>query len=243
MPPERSVLAPLLARVFAVPVDGDDLQAQLEPLTAFMGAAPLTTAIATLENTLAGCTTEDVPARLQEQGVSRDLLRSAFYARAEFGRINDLIHATAIALALPHLLGPGERLKRPSLAAGNDPSRPFDLETDRRVAEFKLARWAGRDAGRKRQLFKDLVHLAAADLEGRTAELYVLGPRPAQFLQGTSSTAAWALNRMSDKTRLLFQERFGSTDTPIPTFLNGPASHVRIIDLEKVLPAYFAPQQ
>lgn len=70
--------------------------------------------------------------------MSEELLRSAFYARAEFGRINDLIHAAAIALALPHLLATGEVLKRPSLAAGNDPSRPFDVETDRRVAEFNL---------------------------------------------------------------------------------------------------------
>ena len=43
------------------------------------------------------------------------------------------------------MLEPGERLaNRPSLAAGNDPSRTFDLETDRRVAEFKLAIWNGR---------------------------------------------------------------------------------------------------
>jgi hypothetical protein len=168
-------------------------------------------------------------------------LRSAFFARREFGRINDVIHAAAIAISLPHLLQPGEVLKRPSLAACNDPSRPFDVETDRRIAEFKLSRWDGHDAGRKRQLFKDLVYLAAFEADACKAELYVLGTRPETFLTTTVSTAAWALNRMSDKTRLLFEERFGSLQTPIPAFVSGPAAHVRIIDLERVLPQYFSP--
>jgi hypothetical protein len=42
-----------------------------------------------------------------------------------------VIHATAIGVDLPHLLEAGEVLKRPSLGAGNDPSRPSDVETDR----------------------------------------------------------------------------------------------------------------
>lgn len=181
-----------------------------------------------------------MPARLAEEGVTDDLLRAAFVARAEFGRINDLIHAAAIGLALPRLLQRGERLRRPSLAAGNDPSRPFDLETDRRIAEFKLSRWDGHDAGRKRQLFKDLVHLAAATADGRQAELYVLGVRPIRFLNQTTSTAAWALNRMADKTKETFERQFGSTNIPIPQFLDGPAAHVRVVDLEVALPHLFA---
>ena len=71
----------------AVSMTGDDLQTRLVPLTTFMGASPLTAAIARLENTLAGCRTEDISALLEERGVSNRLLRAAFYARAEFGRI------------------------------------------------------------------------------------------------------------------------------------------------------------
>jgi hypothetical protein len=209
-------------------------------LTEFLGSGPLTAAVAELEYALEGCSAEDLTLRLQEQGVSTDLLSAAFVARREFGRINDVIHAAAVAISLPSLLEPGEVLKRPSLAAGNDPSRPFDVETDRRIAEFKLARWDGHDAGRKRQLFKDLVHLAAHDADDRRAELYVLGTRPATFLTTTTSTAAWALNRMSDKTRLLFEQRFGSVQTPIPEFVSRAAAHVQIINLEEALPQYFA---
>jgi len=222
-----------------VDVPDDDLGRRLAPLTAFMGAAPLTEAIARLENALGSSNAEEVTTRLSEQGVTSDLLRAAFAARAEFGRINDLIHATAIALTLPRILHPGERMKRPSLAAGNDPSRPFDVETDQRIAEFKLSRWDGHDAGRKRQLFKDLVHLAAADANGRAAELYVLGERPIRFLSETRSSASWALNRMADNTKDIFEEHFGTTDISIPNFVAGPGAHVRIINLEVLLPEYF----
>lgn len=230
-----------VAAVFALAMSNEDLGTRLAPLTAFLGATPLTQAIAQLERALDGSVAEEVPERLANEGVTDDLLRAAFDARAEFGRINDLIHAAAIGLALPHLLEHGERLRRPSLAAGNDPSRPFDVETDRRIAEFKLSRWDGHDAGRKRQLFKDLVHLAAAAADGRQAEMYVLGVRPIRFLNHTTSTAAWALNRMADKTKETFERRFGSTSVPIPQFVTGPAAHVRVVNLEVALPHLFAP--
>jgi hypothetical protein len=78
-----------------------------------------------------------------------------------FGRLNDIVHAVAITVALPLLLEPGEVVESVSLAAGNSLDRPFDLSTNRRIAEFKLSRWDGHDTARKLQLAKDLVHLAA----------------------------------------------------------------------------------
>jgi hypothetical protein len=156
--------------------------------------------------------------------------------RRDLGRLNDLVHAAAISLALPLILGPGERLaNRPSLAAGNDPTRLFDVETNMRVAEFKLSLWSGTDAMRKRGVFHDLVHLAA-DGSGRRPELYVAGALPLRFLRGSRSTARWALNRGADSTRDLFLDRFGSLDTSIRDFTAGPASHVRLVDLADVLP-------
>ena len=128
-------------------VHEDDLRGALAPLLAFMGRQPLTRAIAELEASLGGRRGEEVSATIRRHDVSPDLLRSAFVARERFGRINDVIHATAIVLALPSLFDDDEVLKRPSLAAGNDPSRPFDIETNRRVAEFKFSRWDGHDAG------------------------------------------------------------------------------------------------
>jgi hypothetical protein len=207
----------------------------VERLTAFLAAGPLTTAIAELEHRLNGLDGPSTEAVTRASGVDRDLLRAAITARGELGRISDLIHAAAIVLVLPQVLEEGERISnRPSLAAGNDPSRPYDLETNRRVAEFKLSRWLGADAMRKRQTFKDLVHLAA-DTSGRQPELFVVGDAPGRFLRSSRSTASWALDR-SPATRELFAERFGSLEIRIADFTAGAGARVRITDLTTLLP-------
>lgn len=218
-----------------------DLATALQELTGFLESTSLTSMTAELEHEIAGCTRDDLAPLLVERRITPRLLTAALRVREDFGRLNDVIHATAIVLALSSLLEPGETLKRPSLAAGNDPSRPFDVETDQRIAEFKFARWDGHDAMRKRQVFKDLVHLAADD-SGRSAELYVLGERPLRFLRTTKSAASWALDR-SPTTASVFEERFGSLAMPIPEFVEGPAKHVQLINLEERLPGLFATQQ
>lgn len=217
---------------------GDDFASALKSLGAFLDRAPLTDSIADLEAALEDSTQADVDGLLRTAGVSPTLLKDAMTVRARIGRVSDVIHAAAIALALPELLEPAEVIARPSLGAGNDPSRPFDLETDRRVAEFKLARWKGSDAMRKRQTFKDLVHLAAEQSD-RAAELYVLGEKPIDFLRTSTSKAGWGLDR-APAVREVFQWQFGSLDMTISDFTNGPGAHVEVIDLEVRLPQLFA---
>ncbi|MFF7645237.1 PE-PGRS family protein [Streptomyces canus] len=204
-------------------------------LADFLGAEPLTAAIAGLERDLEGRHAGDVAETVAARGIGPELLVAGLTVREGLGRLNDLIHAAGIVLALPHLLEDGETIAvRPSLAAGNDPSRPFDLETDRRVAEFKLSRWRGADAMRKRQTFKDLVMLAA-DRSGRRAELFVVGPEPGRFLRTSKATAVWGLNRTPHAHRA-FEESFGSPDIPIAQFTAQHAAHVRVTDLCDVLP-------
>lgn len=200
-------------------------------------AAVPTERISHLEGDLNGVSVESVVSILEAHEVRTSVLRSALTLREGVGRIYDLIHALTICLALPQLLAPGEVLHRPSLASGNDPSRPFDLETNFRIAEFKLSRWKGDDASRKREVFKDFVNLAA-DQSGRNAELYVLGPEPARFLRTTMSTAAWGMNK-SPMTKSLFLSRFESLKMPISKFVTGPGSRVNIINLEAILPGIF----
>lgn len=204
-------------------------------LLAFLGGGRLTDVVAALEHELAGASGKEAAAAVDAVGIDASLLASALLVRRDLGRLNDLIHACAITLCLPHILLPGETIvRRPSLAAGNDESRPYDLETDRRVAEFKLARWSGADAMRKRGVFHDLVHLAAADGD-RVPELYVVGQAPIRFLRTTTARAAWGLDN-SPSTQVLFAERFGSLTTPIGQFTEEAAAHVRLIDLAEVLP-------
>jgi hypothetical protein len=219
-----------------VPRD-DDFASALISLGAFLDRAPLTDSIASLEDALEDSTRADVDDVLQTAGISPELLRDAMIVRGRIGRVSDIVHAAAIALSLRELLEPGEVLTRPSLGAGNDKSRPFDLETDRRVAEFKLASWKGSDAMRKRHTFKDLVHLASEESD-RAAELYVLGAKPINFLQTSKSKASWGLDR-SPPTRKVFEDRFGSLDMTIADFTKGPGAHVEVIDLEERLPNLF----
>lgn len=90
---------------------------------------------------------------------------------------------------------------------------------------------------RKRNTFKDFVHLAAEG-SGRAAELYVLGDKPIRFLQTCESTACWGLDRFPS-TQELFEERFGSLETSIADFVCGPGIRVKVIDLEESLPQLF----
>ncbi len=215
------------------------LGAAAESLAAFLHHTSLTDALASLERRLEGADTAQVRQAAVEARVSAELLIAALTVRESLGRINDLIHAAGIMLALPHVLEDGETItNRPSLGAGNDSSRPYDLETNQRVAEFKLARWRGSDAMRKRQTFKDLVMLAA-DRSDRTAALFVIGPEPGRFLRTSTSTAAWALDRSPGALRT-FETAFGSPQMAIAEFTATHARHVQITDLRDVLPSAVA---
>jgi hypothetical protein len=173
----------------AVMPDEQDMQARLGAVAAFLGQGPLRATVADLEIALDGCEAQDLPDVIAARGVTVDLLRSAVAARAAFGKINDVIHSVGIALSLPHLLEPGETLRRPSLAAGNTPDRLYDVETDRRIAEFTFARRDGHDGARQKTTVTDLARLAAGK-SGRRAELYVLGDRPLAWLAKTTSPCA-----------------------------------------------------
>ncbi len=198
-----------------------ELHEEVATLLAFLARQPLTAAVAGLEQALNGADATRASAAAQRFGVDPQVLTAAIRTRRELGRVNDLIHACAISLVLSTLLEPGETvLGAPSLAAGNDPRRPFDLETNRRVAEFKLSHWKGADAMRKRGVFHDLVHLAA-DKTHRKKQLFVVGPAPAKFLRTSTSSALWGLDK-STSTRTLFEREFGSLSMPIREFTAGP---------------------
>lgn len=219
-------------------VSDAELHSALARLQRFAADHPLTAGLAQLEWDLDGATGEDIPARASALDIDSGLLRAAITVREAVGRINDLIHAAAIVLVMQRILEPDEILKRPSLAAGNDPTRMFDLETDRRVAEFKLSQWRGADAARKRQTFKDLVELTAEDSD-RRAQLYVLGPRPLTFLRGSKSSAAWALAK-TPTVLTRFEARFGDPAAiTVAGFAAGPAAHVEMIDLTELAPDLF----
>lgn len=202
-------------------------------LVDFLTVEDLSTRIRRVEQRLEGAQLGNVDGL--SGGMTDELLQAALLVRQHAGRVNDLIHAATIVRALPKILEPGERIvRRPSLAAGNDPSRKFDLETDRRVAEFKAGQWKGHDAMRKRGLVADLVGLVL-ERGDRRAELYVFGDLPIDFLRRSNSTMEWALGRSSPNLRHAYERRFGTAALTVSQFTAGPAADVVLRDLTEII--------
>lgn len=210
-------------------------------LAAFLRGRPFTETVSELEQGMVDALSEELEDSNASAKVTADLLAASGVLRREFGRLNDVIHAVGILLVLPHLLDSGERIvNRPSLAAGNDQSRPFDVETDARIAEFKFSVWKdGRDVARKKALCKDLVALAA-DRSGRAHCLYVLGQAPLDFVSRSGSKLETMLDTRRARSR--YENAFGPLGaTTVSEFASGAAAHVEIVDLAQRLPEVLTP--
>lgn len=205
-------------------------------LVAFLRQAQFTASVDRLERDLLNSDRTTAPAVTSAAGLSEELLEAALIVRRDVGRVSDVIHATVIALALPKILEPGEVVaNRPSLGPGNDKTRPFDLETNRRVAEFKVALWSGGDMMRKRTLTADLVHLAL-DQSGRRPELWVAGTEPLHFLRTSTSPVNDLLSRASRHLRSDYRIRYGTEDIPLRDFVTRHAAHIHHRNIADVLP-------
>jgi hypothetical protein len=140
--------------------------------------------IADLERSLAGKDRDEATVLVANDRITSEVLLAALAIKAMAGQIEVAVHALGILVLLPHLLDDGKVIERLSLGAGNT-VRSHDLETDRRVAEFKFITWrGGAEAIRQSSLFVDLFNLASRDTAKRR-DLYVLGRRePLRFLNG-----------------------------------------------------------
>ena len=144
----------------------------------------LTTTLARIESSIRGVSAEGLSDALSTFGASNETLASAGHFKRLTGQLNVVIHALGILLCLPHILDAGETIESVSLGAGNT-GRPFDLETNRRVAEFKFIKWqGGAETIRQNSLFKDFYLLAEHDTP-KKKYLYVLDTHhPLKFLNG-----------------------------------------------------------
>ncbi|MGC5583815.1 hypothetical protein [Ornithinimicrobium sp. W1665] len=219
------------------PPDRHALMEATSQLADFMDELPLTDRIASVEQDLVGKAGADVLALLEGREMTDDLLRSTLVVRQAFGRISDIIHATVILAVLAKILEDGEKIEvRPSLASGVGPHQEFDLETSSRVAEFKVAVWrgSGGNVARQRTTFADFARLVLAD-GSRTRELYVVGPRPLEFLETSTQSVEWALRTAPLSLRDRFSERYDMS-TSVRDFRQGDGAAVRVHDLTGIVP-------
>jgi hypothetical protein len=141
----------------------------------------LTSTLSQIEGALEGASVQQCKPILVRHNAQHDVLAAAGQIKRLAGQINVVIHALGILLCLPELLYPDETIQAVSLGAGNT-GKPFDLVTDRRVAEFKFISWqGGPESIRQNSIFKDFYYLAE-DRSSKSKHLYVLGSKyPLKF--------------------------------------------------------------
>lgn len=212
------------------------LHTAVDQIARFMGGEELTTRVAEAEQAMQGVSGSDIGDVSRQMGLDGSTLASALTVRRAFGRISDVIHATTIVMTLEKVMEDGEVLVRPpSLGAGNDPGRPFDVETDRRVAEFKAAEWKGADAMRKRTLFADLARLAMED-SSRRKQLFVIGELPGRYLATTRTSVSRVINRSSQTLRDQMADRYGPLEMSVAEFTATHGLQVEVVNMEDIVP-------
>ena len=195
----------------------------------------LTGQISTVESKLAGSTTNDVQSLYSSLGVTTDLLEAAITFKRTASQINVLIHSIGILLSLPKILEKDEVVEYLSLGAGNT-GRPFDLETNCRVAEFKFINWqGGPESIRQNSLFKDFYLLAEYETP-KQKYLYVIGKKhPMKFLNGGRSLQS-VMSR-NNKLWTDFQKKYSSFKK-VREYYAYRKSVVQLVDITELIPHF-----
>jgi hypothetical protein len=167
--------------------------------------------------------------------IDEGLLKSALHLKLASAQINEVVHSVGILLSLPHILEPDEKVQYLSLAAGNT-GRPFDLETNQRIAEFKFIDWkGGPESIRQNSLFKDFFELVEYETP-KKRYLYVVGlEHPMKFFNGGR-----ACSSVMSKNRSLWERyslKYG-TLTRVCAFYEHKKASVTIVDLTTIVPAF-----
>ncbi len=165
----------------------------IEAIEAFQGSS-LTASLSAIEAGIVGLGAPDLRDFCEIQRIDNAFMASAASIKKVAGQINVIIHAAGILCSLPSLLECGEIVEGVSLGAGNT-GRKFDLETNRRIAEYKFIDWqGGPESIRQNAIFKDFFELAEHDTH-KSKHLYVVGTEyPLKFLQGGRALSS-VLNR------------------------------------------------
>jgi len=170
-----------------------------------------------------------------EHFVTQDLISSALLLKQLVGQLNVIIHAVGILTVIPNILESDEIIEELSLGAGNT-GRKYDLETNKRIAEFKFIQWrGGAESIRQNSLFKDFYELAEADTNKRRI-LYLIGlDIPLIFLNGRRDLESV----MSKNIKLLrdFRKRYGEKFKVVREYFHFREKRVELVDLGNICQA------
>jgi hypothetical protein len=213
-----------------------DVEEALAAVQAFGIGAALTARIADLETRLQGKTRDKAAALLTADQVDETTLNGALTIKQLSAQIDVVIHALGILTSLPYVLKRGEVIESLSLGAGNT-GRQHDLETDRRIAEFKFIQWrGGPESIRQNSVFVDIFNLANANTDKRRV-LYLLDKQHALRFLGNRRAIASVLSKSASvaaRFRAAHQDDFATVDEYWATV----EKRVEIVDLRDLVPAF-----
>ena len=194
----------------------------------------LTHTLAMLEVSVRGTNANTCVQAIKAGGADSSVLAAAGLMKHLAGQNNVVIHALGILLCLPHLLEEDETIEYVSLGAGNT-GRAFDLETTKRIAEFKFIRWqGGPESIRQNALFKDF-YLMAEHPSAKRKYLYVLDTKyPLKFFNGGRVLSS-VLSR-NVKLQEDFHMRYGDSYCTVHEYYALRKDSVILQDISKWVP-------
>ena len=200
----------------------------IEAIEAFQGSS-LTASLSAIEADVIGLGAPDLRGFCGSRGIDNAFMASAASIKKVAGQINVIIHAAGILCSLPSLLEPGEIVESISLGAGNT-GRKFDLETNRRIAEYKFIDWqGGSESIRQNSIFKDFFELAEHNTR-KSKHLYVVGTDyPLKFLKGGRALSSVLSRRPETLNRIT--ERYGKHVNKVRDYYAMKKTEIEIRDI------------
>ncbi|MFA5292394.1 MAG: hypothetical protein WC496_05090 [Phycisphaerae bacterium] len=194
----------------------------------------LTDKLFSLEVKFRGLNRKESEKMCEQFELNSNLIASAFEVKKLAAQIHIVIHTIGILAALPSILDDDEHIEYLSLGAGNT-GRKFDLETNKRIAEFKFINWrGGADAIRQNSLFKDFYELAEYE-SSKKRYLYTLGVDiPFKFFNGYRSLESV----LSHNNKLFreFSEKYVSRFKNVNDYYQYRKNLVEIVDISRIIP-------
>lgn len=163
------------------------------------------------------------------------IYNSALEVKKISSQIDEIVHGTGIIQCLGFLLERDEVIKDLSLASSAN-GEGIDLVTNKRIAEFKFARWNDSGNGtRSRNVFADLVSLYLNKSKFKK-ELYVFDSKKVTYFFNNSNADFRKKLSKHSKLRDRIDARFIEKNIICSSIKEVYAkSNVEIIDIETVL--------
>jgi hypothetical protein len=217
-------------------MDNGELFDAFERISRFYTGHELTNKIAQIESNLKHKEKPYIDKFIINEGLDSSMLQSAIKIKQVAGQINVIIHSVGILNALPIILEDDEKIEYLSLGAGNT-GKSFDLETNKRIAEFKFASWKGADTIRQNNTFIDFFNITEYETSKRKC-LYVLSKNQViSFLSNNRALHSVLSKNKSvyDRFNAIYQGRYRT----VSEYYNDKRHLVEIVDLLELMPMCF----